>query len=396
MFAEILLTAAIALQASNSNGCNLEQINPATLVHLQMGNFQAAGHTDTAKMVTTSDLSISANGGKVLGYTRIGVRYKSCGGLRDLTKERRDALKRFFFGKHATKLLTLKLHVRPLDVKATKPLASIKRDSDKKGETWATEIVNDEILLPYFRVDRSSTVAIEASVESDRAYDSSLAGATLDIVQRAAALINPTTALITTENKERFNSAATFVDGAVNGMMAVSIDEKANSRAALDSPMQKQTLAIITLKLPMANNTFGSTRFPMQEVGQWEVYAETYRPSMLADLTSPSPIPRNETSVASVLNYLVDDKKTIRESLAASKSLASSRDALVAATKPDDVTNKARTLCRAVASEAEALGLTPVDVGAVAWAYLADLALEPSKNSAAESGCSVVELYPTS
>lgn len=402
----LLLAATISLAAADKaaaeDGCAVEHLNPATLVHLQMGNVNAANGAESEAQdaqngaAATTELTMSGNGGKVLGYTRIGIRYKPCGGSREISKERRDILKRYFFGKHATKLMTLNVHVRPLGVPATRPLAYLKRDSDKQGESWMTEIVNDEILLPYFRVDRSSTVAIEAVVQSDRTYNSSLAGSTLEIVQNAASLINPSTALITAENKARFTSAASFVDNAVNGMLMVSIDEKANSRVSLNSPGKKQILAIITLKLPMANNAFESVRFPAQTIGRWEVYAEEYRPSMLADLTSAAPIPTNGLSVASVLSYLVDDKKTLRESLAASKSLTAARDALVGATKADDITNKARTLCRAVAAEADVIGLAPIDSGAVAWAYLKDLAFDDTKHQAAVQGCDDVELYPTS
>jgi len=390
-----LLTAAVLAGATNNNTskntCSVDHLNPATLIHLQMG--KVSERLGDKPMLATSELT-TTNGGKILGYTRIGVRYTACGGLRDLLQERRGDLKRYFFGKQANKILTLKLNISPLGgVDATKPLASIKRNSNKKGESWDTVIVNDEILLPYFRVDRSSTVSIEASLRSDRTYESGLAGSTLEVVQKAAALINPATTLITKENKERFNSAASFVDGAVNGMLAVSIDEKANSRVALDSPEDKQSLAIITLSLPMANRTFASTLFPLEQGGQWEVYAERYRPSMMADLQSATAISRKDTSVTTVMNYLVGDKKTVRESLAASKSLAAARDSLVAA-KDGDISNKARILCRAIASEVEVLGLTPVDVGAVAWAYLADLSFVPEKYKAAEVGCADVEQYP--
>lgn len=390
-----LLTAAALAGVTDQiifrNVCPVDNLNPATLVHLQMSKVSARAGLQPA--LATSELT-TANGGKVLGYTRIGVRYKACGGLRDISNERRHGLKRYFFGKQANKILTLKLNISPLGgVDATKPLAAIKRNSNKKGETWDTVIVNDEILLPYFRVDRSSTVTIEASLRSDRTYDSGLAGSTLDVVQKAAALINPATTLITKENKERFNSAASFVDGAVNGMLAVSIDERANSRVALDSPREQQTLAIITLSLPIANDTFASMQFPLEQVGQWEVYAEPYRPSMMADLQSATAITRKDTSVATVLNYLVADKKTVREALAASRSLTAARDALVAA-KDGDITNKARTLCRVIASEVDVLGLTPVDVGAIVWAYLTDLSFDLKKHDAAEIGCAEVEQYP--
>ena len=396
--ASTILAAALLAQANNqvpTNTCLVEALNPATLVHLQMSKLPGPRERTEQNKLFASDLVLASNGGKVLGYTRIGISYRPCGGLRDLSKERRNGLKRFFFGKDAKKLLNLKIQVQPLDVGATKPLASIKRNSNKQTESWDTAIVNDEVLLPYFRVDRSSTVAIEVTLRSDRTYNSSIAGSTLDIVQRAAALINPATTLITKENKERFNSASTFVDGAVNGMLAASIDEKANSRVPLNLPQDRQTLAIITLNVPMANNTFASAQSPSQQVGQWVVYAEHYRPSMMADLEQTTPIPVTQIAAASVLNYLVADKKTLREALGASKGLTAARDALVAATDPKDVTNKARTLCRAVVVEADTIGLAPIDSGAAAWAYLKDLSFTTEKQGAAETGCGEIEHYPT-
>ncbi len=115
---------------------------------------------------------------------------------------------------------------------------------------------------------------------------------------------------------------------------------------------------------------------------------------MMVDTLIESRVDRRATSAASILNFLVDDKKTIRESLAGSKGLTGARDLLVAAAKDQDVIDKARTLCRAIVAEAETVGLAPVDAGAVAWAYLADLAFSAPKYGNARKGCSEVEHFP--
>lgn len=364
--------------------CRADQLNPATMVHLRMARGTSTKGTEAL---------VEGNSGKILGYTRIRIFYRSCGGdQREYLPERRGDLSRFFLGKHAKKILTINAHVTPLDVKANEPLASINRDSTKKGEEWSTDVDNNEVLLPYFRIDRGTVIALDAKLHSTRDYDSSIASDALDLVQRASDLINPTTALITTENKDRFNKAASFVDTAVNGMLKVSIDERVRLSSPVVTPQSGEVLAVITLRLPRSTDVYASA-IPERLLGQWVIYTEPARASMLDDVAFGQPIARNAISAAGVLNYLVDDKKTLREAFSGVKNLVSARDALVGASVAES-RDKARTLCRAVAGEALALGLTPVDAGAAAWAYVADLALADAKMKKAEAGCAAVEFYP--
>ena len=398
----LLVAAAAVVQAVPSSGCQQAHLNPATLVHLQVGPVPAAPAPEdhgVAQLGTmkAGPIVVAGGGGKVLGYTRISARYRPCGGGRDLQRERRDILRRLFAGKHAEKVVTLDLHVTPLDVKASKPLLTIKRDSSTKGEGWSTDVVNSAVLLPFFRVDRSSTVAVKASLKSARSYETRAAGGALDLVERASKLLNPTTAMITEANKERFNEAATFVDTTIDNLLHVTIQETASSRIPLTNDSGEQVLAVITVSLPMANNSFASAAHPAQILGEWEIYAEPYRPSMMVDGESSATLAKAEAVPATVLNYLVDEKKTLREALAGSKSVSAMRDALAAAkvVKGDAkaVEDAARTLCRTVTAEAEALGLAPVDAGAAAWAYVRDMALDGTKQGAADRGCAGVQHY---
>ena len=250
-------------------GCTGDHLNPATMVHLRMSRVGTEPKT-LAKMLEARQ----GNAGKVLGYTRIGVQYRSCNAnQRDYTKEKRNVVKRFFLGKHAKKTLTVEVHATPLDVRTTKTLASIKRDSNSEGETWDTGVENDEILLPYFAVDRGTLIAIDAKLLSSREYDASIAGGVLDLVQKASNAISPTTALITTANKDRFNKAASFVDSTVDGLLKVQIDEKVRLRVPIATPETGQVLAVITLWLPPANDAYRSANLPEQPVGQWIIYA---------------------------------------------------------------------------------------------------------------------------
>lgn len=381
------IAAALAQSGADTGPCRAAHQNPATLVHLQVQETPSENAVADESLV-----KLAGSGGKVLGYTRIGVRFRPCGGERDLTKERRDFLRRLFAGKHASKTFMVDLHVTPLDVKKTLPLLVIKRDSTAKGENWSTDVLNDHILLPFFRVDRTSTVRIQATLKSTRTYETSVASTVLDIISRASALITPTTPLITEANKKRFNDAANFVDSTVNGLLAVTIDEKVETRPRLNSPDKQQVLAIINVSLPRANDSFASPAFPSQYVGQWEIYAEKFRVSMLAD-NAVGALPLSQITAASVLDLLIDDKTTLREKLAGSKGVTAARDALAAA-KDGAVGQAALVVCRAVAAEATAIGLAPVDAGAAAWAYLADMAMAKAKHDAALAGCNPVEYFP--
>ncbi len=370
--------------------CSVDHLNPSTLAHLRMSRAGPGFDPDQGVTVTES----AGNGGKILGYTRIRAYYQPCSGQqRSYLPEKRNDFARFFLGKHAKKLLSVQLQITPLDVKTNKQLASIERDSTKKGEVWNTDVENDDILLPYLRIDQSSVVAIDAKLSSTREYNSSIGAGALDIVQRASALINPTTALITTENKDRFTEAANFVDVSINGMLKVSIDEQVHLRVPLKQSARKQVLAIITLQAPRANDVYPSTDFPERTLGQWVIYAEPVRQSMFDDVALGDRISRRTVTSAAILNYLVDDKKTLREALAGVKSLVTARDALVKADNAAAI-DSARSLCRSVAAETQSLGLAPVDAGATAWAYLMDLSFTAAKTTEAEKGCSDVEFYP--
>ena len=371
-------------------GCDAPHLNPATMVHLRM--TRVGDDQDTVEQMFAS--RSAGNSGKVLGYTRIGVRYRPCAAdQRDYTKEKRDVIKRFFLGKHADKTLTVEVHATPLNVRQNKTLAAINRDSNSEGETWDTGVENDEIILPYFAVDRGTLIAIDAKLVSSREYDSTIAGGALELIQKASDAISPTTALITTQNKDRFNKAANFVDSTVDGLLKVKIDEKVRLRVPIAAPETGQVLAVITLWLPPANDAYRSAKAPEQPVGQWIIYADPLRRSMVDDVEVDGPVSRASTTAATVLNYLVDDDMTLREALAGIPSVVAARDALVGA-DDEGAVDTGRSLCRVVSLEASSLALAPIDAGAAAWAYLTDLALPKDKMANAETGCREVEYYP--
>jgi hypothetical protein len=387
-----LILCAVGAPTSVFAQCTDTNVNQTTMAHLRINQS-----TETAARPTgLAFANVSASGGgKVLGYTRLRLEYIGCpGDPRDYQSERRAGVKRYFMGKHASKLLQLSAHVRPLDVRRSYMLASIKRGSTKQGEEWTTNLDNGSIFLPYFRVDQSSVVNLEANLVSSREYGSSVGEGALNLVGRASDLLSPTTAWINEANKAGFNKAANFIDASINGLLKVSIDETVRKGVRLDPTNGEQTLAVITLSVPRANDAYVSTSAPEVMVGQWRIIAEPIRPSMFADVLMGQPLARNQITAANILNFSVDDGKTLRQMLAGVASVGAARDGLIGA-RPADIRNRARTLCRVVAIESDRLGLAPVDSGAAVWAYLTDMALGDAMNTA-EAGCREVEHYPSS
>lgn len=385
------LTGAAPASAADVSGCTAPNLNSPTLQHLIVSPVKDVPVPRYPKEETEA-VEI-ANSGKALGYTRLRAAYVPCKSYqRDYPKERRSGINRYFFGKNAEKLLKLDVYLKPGDVRLEFPLTNMSRHSNKQGEDWATSVHNERILTPYFRADRGSIVTLEASVKSTRDYDATIGADVLDLISQASALLTPTTPLITEENKGRFNAAAGFVDKAVEGLLKVAIEEKALSDLQLYPGKDGAVLAVITVNLPMANNTFPNATFPNYALGQWIIYAEGLRQSVLGDVTN-GVVKRSSTSPAAVLNFLVAERKTLREVLAGVKSVTSARDALVGAADAQNA-DKARALCRALAVEAETIGFSPADVGATMWAYLHDLALPEAKMKLAEPGCSGLERYP--
>lgn len=385
----ILAVASVA-QVQVSSSCQVRNLNSPTLQHLVFS--PTAGVSVPAHRDERADVGF-LNAGKALGYTRIRAAFVPCtGNQRTYVDERRSGIKRYFFGKNADKLIKLTVFLKPVDVKWESTLGNLVRHSTKQGETWSTSFENDRIISPYVRADLGSVVTLDASVKSTRDYNATVGGDVLALISQASALITPTSTLLTKENKERFNQAATFVDTAIDGLLKVAIEEKLLTDIPLNPGQNGKVLAVITVNLPMVNNTFPNRRFPNRPLGQWVIYAEGLKQTMLGDIKEGELNPES-TSPAAVLNYLVAEKKTLREALAGSKSVGLARDEVVKADK-NSVGDKARSLCRAVEAEAESIGLAPVDVGGTMWAYLLDLALPSEKMGPAVSACRPMDHYP--
>jgi hypothetical protein len=387
----VLIAAAVAASTPSTNtdqaltpvNCTdpLLNDNAGTLLHLRLREETQVDGAEPQAVVIGSALAAAP---APQGYVRLVIRYTPCRSNpeRNYRKEERVWIKRMFAHKVVSKILKVTASVKPLGVTSTHALSSIGRDSGKTGEVFTTAVDNDGILLPYFRVEPDTFVDLNFDFSSTRDYTTSIAGDALDIIHRAAVLISPTSTLITSENKGRFNDAANFVDSTINGLLKVAISESAHVGVQLNGNAQK--LATITLYVPGADDPYPSTRIPDHYVGQWQIFAEPLPQSVFARIRRGGTQIQSDLSAASIMNFTVNDGKSLKEALTGQSSVQSARDALLNA-KSNEVADAAIALCRAVARETDALGFSSGDVGYAVWAYFNDLALPQAKATALNS-----------
>jgi hypothetical protein len=263
------------------------------------------------------------------------------------------------------------------------------RNSAKDGQSWSTELRNDDYLLPYFRVDTASVLNFNASFQSEGSSKVEIGSTVLAIVEQGSKLIAPSALLITDENKPRFNDAANFIDESLSKLFNKKVIEIARRGISILPPEKgRQHLARIILLAPHPIKTFATAEKPGRYVGQWDIYAEELKKSLFADVTN------NKADVthldpATVLNLKIGDKEILRDRLASSEAIGKSVKALAEAADTA-VEGPAIGFCRLVATESAKVGLAPYDMAIAAWAYLADQGFKKAKTKAAQQACEPV------
>lgn len=400
MLPYVIFAAALAAQEikpndpppTNSNACPVDHLNLATLVNLHLLDERNPGGPDAkgagidiqAPAAPPAPPPADLSPGPA-AYARIVARYTPCVTQypREYARERRNVFRRFLMHKTVSKLLSVDVDVKPIAVKASRPLISITRDSGKQGETWTTDVDNLAVILPYFRIERNTTVKVNLSFHSAREYQSSVASDSLEVMKRAATLIKPTSNLVTLLNKGRFNEAATFVDETINGLLKVAMEEDIHVEPTLTG--RNQTLASFILYAPGANDPYPRHDWQGQQaLGKWTIEAEAFAGSLFGgfDQSGPSAIP----AASAVLNFRVSDEKSVGDHLRESNNVRVAHDALLNADS-GAVEDNAHSLCRAVADEADLLGFSRDDVEWIVAAYVVDLAVPRAAITDVRAGC---------
>jgi hypothetical protein len=335
------------------------------------------------------------NLGDAIGYTRVRAEFVPCHGSgdRDYKSESRGWLTRLFVGLKTEKILTIRVTVSGDFDEVSKDtiLASISRTSSKTGDEWATHVAESTILLPYFRVGQRTSITVAPTFFASSDYSTSVASDVLAVVENAAAAINPTSTLITSENQPQFNRAANFVDKTVSGVLHRKIGEDAVSVRDLHDLQRGGEIARILLLAPAANYTVTAVAKPL---GVWIIRAEPMIKSVFGPETPDGRLQLSSLSAKTILTSTVAEGKNLGDSLLASTKVSGARDAYLKATKPTDIRKTGAQFCNAVSTEAAKMWFTPADVGAIVWAMATDLAPEAASQKNLLSACDGIAPLP--
>ena len=388
----LLIASPIAAQRV-VNGSDAVRANTARITPVAVLPMMTVALKDRSKVRSSRAID---------GYTRLTVElvpFDDRSDPRSYEDQGRSGWRRFFAGKSISRLLSIKSTLKRPRVSTTATIVSAGYDSNKQvGESWASEFNGQRMLTPYFRIDPDSAVLMEIELAVSSGYKATLASDVIDLLERATALVAPTSSLITSLNKERFSDASQFVDQTLSSLFNESISERSANDFALPD-WAGDELARITVRLPLGNEiTPGARNAKGQqpvEIGTWIIRstepilsvfsgedAEAAVGTAAAAPSAACAAPLVEDKVAcaalagrisphSVLNFQVDTGVTLNQALAGDTGVAAARDKLVATDGKNNAGNQGdvRDLCMVVAERAERLGFNRIDVAAILWAY---------------------------
>ncbi len=303
---------------------------------------------------------------------------------RRYNSEDRGPLARWLVGRSISRVVSIRVRLTQPDVSATTTLAAASQESNRtRGESWATEIHGRRMLTPYFRVDATTTAAIEANLNASSSIQGDVSGAFIDVLTRAAGLLAPSTTLVTSLTEERLDAASNFVDQSISTLFAQTLAEKTASEFRPGE--WTEDLVTVTARFPLDRTVANDQN--VEQIGSWTVSVEPAIVSIfstvpLCDGTDCRPVTvQNQAREAflglaphTVLNFRLDGQQTLVQALRGDEAIARALDTLTrTAAMPQQGrdaanTTAARILCNLIAGKAESLGFNRFDAAAVVWA----------------------------
>jgi hypothetical protein len=347
------------------------------------------------------------------GYVRFYVcDPRQCGDVppgrpepRNYGDDHRDWFSRWLMGRSYSRILTVKLTVTRPEFTVTTPLASAGFQSNSTvGETWNSEVSGRTYLTPYVRVDAETLVRVHVSLDASSRVQSNVSRTVLDVLGRAANLIQPGSQLVTSLNSGRFNDTSEFVDRSISALFAQTLAERSSNEFE-PSDWSGKPMVDIRAEFPMNRNALRTAAY--RNVGLWRIMATPPRISifsdtpMLVDAAAAAenmPTGCTATSIAGrqackafvgltverVLGLNIAENLTLRQSLTADADISSETARLLQSTNTDARarSQSARRLCGLLASKSERLGLNSVDAAAALWAYAQELQVTDEQRTA--------------
>lgn len=183
--------------------------------------------------------------------------------------ERRDWLARLFVGRTYSRILQAQLVItRSNTVTESVTLASASHGSGRQGETWSSDLGQNNFLTPYVRVDQGSTAAIHVSLSASTDVDSSITRNLLTIVQAGARAVAPVgSPLVTSLSADRVNQASNFLDRSISQLFHENIAESSQVDLPVDYWTSDSPLVDVQAYFPSSRHVWGAPA----SIGVWHI-----------------------------------------------------------------------------------------------------------------------------
>lgn len=292
---------------------------------------------------------------------------------RRYSEERRGWMGRWLVGRSLSRVLAVKVSLSQPDISATTTLASATHQSNRvSGESWSTEVNGRRMLTPYFRVDPTTTVSIETTINASAAMQGDVGGTVLDVMNRAATLLAPSSTLVTALTEQRLEDASQFVDQSISALFAETLAERSTSEFGPGDWHSN----LVTIDAYFPGGQLSDDQH--SHIGEWRVQAEPAivsifsRTPLCAESGPCDPMAQARTAFAdlapyTVLNFRLGDNQTLGQVLRGDPTVAAALTALNGA-EANARAREAADLCNVVAGKVEALGFNRFDAAAAVWA----------------------------
>lgn len=299
--------------------------------------------------------------------------------------------------KEVSRVLSVKVKLKNPQVDSTKTLAaaSYRVGSKYRGETWNTEVNGSQYFTPYFRIENSSLVHIEANINASISSQNQISSKLLNIVQGAAELASPGAALLTVSTSSRLTQISQFTDSSLSSLFSNELAETSSHEvpqsAWFDEKGQGKLLATINGWFPPSKKL---TSPELRRIGQWKILADDPIISIFSS-SKVSDCAQQEIdhegyiecagkkvfpglSPAQIMNFHISENLTLKQALITDNAISSAINR-VNKTGGESLSQEAYALCGLIDSKAQNIGLNRIDTAALFWAFSYDPLLDEGK-----------------
>lgn len=142
-------------------------------------------------------------------------------------REDKPAILRLLVGRDQSFISSIRIDMHDPDQTVTIPLVAFGYQGKVgKGQSWTTDVVNDDQSQPYFRIGPSTSATITVSAKSADDVEVRTTGVILGTLRSISAIVTPGGSLVTVLNREPLNQASTAVDNALSDIWSKVKDER--------------------------------------------------------------------------------------------------------------------------------------------------------------------------